>query len=62
MDLLFKYAMTDKYLVEGGSGSFWMSTEWGYHNALCQFLGGSYAGLGADGKNTTKNVRPIRAF
>jgi hypothetical protein len=62
MDLLFKYAMTDKYLVEGGSGSFWMSTESGYHNALCQFLGGSYAGLGADGKNTTKNVRPIRAF
>ena len=62
MDLLFKYAMTDKYLVEGGSGSFWMSTEWGYHNALCQFLGGSYAGLGADGKNTTKNVRPVRAF
>jgi hypothetical protein len=62
MDLLFKYAMTDKYLVEGGSGSFWMSTEWGYHNALCQFLGGSYAGLGADGKNATKRVRPIRAF
>jgi hypothetical protein len=62
MDLLFKYAMTDKYLVEGGSGSFWMSTEWGYHYALCQYLGGSYAGLFSDGKNVAKNVRPVRAF
>ena len=62
MDLLFKYAMTDKYLVEEASGSFWMSTEWGAAYALCQYLGTSYAGLHVGDKGNAKNVRPIRAF
>ena len=62
MDLLFKYAMTDKYLIEEASGSFWMSTEWGASYALCQYLGSSYAGLHVGDKGNAKNVRPIRAF
>ena len=62
IDLLWKYALTDKYLVEGNPGTFWMSTEWGYSYALSQFVDTSYAGLGSDGKNVSKHVRPIRAF
>jgi hypothetical protein len=62
MDLLFKYAMTDKYLIEEASGSLWMSTEWGASYALCQYLGSSYAGLHVGDKGNAKNVRPIRAF
>jgi hypothetical protein len=62
MDLLFKYAMTDKYLIEEASGSFWMSTEWGASYALCQYLGSSYAGLHVGDKGNAKHVRPIRAF
>ena len=61
-EALWKYQLNDKTIFEGNPGAFWTSTEWGYHSALARFLDVSVESIYADGKNTTKHVRPIRAF
>lgn len=61
-EALWKHQLNDKTIFEENPGAFWTSTEWGYHNAIARFLDVSVESLYADGKNTTKHVRPIRAF
>jgi len=60
--VLWKYQLTDKYLVEGNPGTFWTSTEWGYHYAISHGLGISISDLRSSDKGDARPVRPVRAF
>jgi len=65
-NLLWKYQLTDKYLVEsnpeGNAITFWTSTEWGYHYALSHGLASSVQDVRVSSKADARPVRPVRAF
>lgn len=61
-NLLWKYQLTDKYLVEGNPTTFWTSTEWGYHYALSHGLAITVQDVRVSSKADARPVRPIRAF
>ena len=44
------------------TGAYWSSTESGSSYAWALVFGGSFPGLGSNNKDTTTNVRAVRAF
>jgi hypothetical protein len=61
-NLLWKYQLIDKYLVEGNPTTFWTSTEWGFHYALSHGLAFSVQAVWVSSKADARPVRPVRAF